>query len=105
LTTVYIDIDIPIVNITYNRTFPNGTVTTYTDQRPEFGCSGKNTGDFSVNAGGDIASIEGSFIAPENVGTGPDFYDTEVNDCIQEKDDSNFAFEFFCYSKYENQDT
>jgi hypothetical protein len=76
-TTVIIDIDIPV------------------DRRPVFGCSGKNTEDGK----GDIASIKGFFMGPEKVGAGPDFYETEINDCKRETNDSKFAYELFCYSK------
>ncbi|XP_060593050.1 cartilage intermediate layer protein 2-like [Ruditapes philippinarum] len=104
LTTVYIDIEIPVVNVTYNRTFPNGTVVNYTYEQQDFGCHGNHAKESEVNGGDGIATIEGSFTAPVNVGTGPDFYNTEFNDCKQETNSTSFAYELFCYSKRGGQE-
>ncbi|XP_045166677.2 cartilage intermediate layer protein 2-like [Mercenaria mercenaria] len=105
-TTVYLDIDIPTVNVTYNRTYPNGSVVSFTYPRQEFGCYGDiaEGSEFSKQAGGDnVTTIEGSFIAPEDVASGPDFYDSETNDCTQESDHETFAYVFYCYSKQRGQ--
>ncbi|XP_045166676.1 cartilage intermediate layer protein 2-like [Mercenaria mercenaria] len=84
-TTVYLDIDISTVNVTY------------------FGCYGDSAegSEFSGQEGGDnVTTIEGSFVAPF-VASGPDFYDSETNVCRQESDHETFAYVFYCYSYYE----
>ncbi|XP_060568012.1 cartilage intermediate layer protein 1-like [Ruditapes philippinarum] len=64
----------------------------------EYRCYGKraNTTSKLINIGGRFSTIEGSFNAPVNVDTGPDFYNTEVNDCKKETDATLFAYELYC---------
>lgn len=101
-TTVYLDIDIPTFNYTYNLTHPNGTLISFTHSIPKFFCKGKHADGSVINndRGNDkIFTVKGSFVAPEIVGSGPDFYDTETNDCRQETELETFAYVFTCYRR------
>jgi hypothetical protein len=102
-TTVYLDIDIPIVNVTYNYTGNNGTVMNYTYTTQEFYCYGKCEGALcgrATTSTNQTSSIEGAFVAPTNVTSGPDFYNSTTNDCQTRSASEPFAYEFFCSSKY-----
>ena len=47
-----------------------------------------------INEVNDVATIEGSFVAPESDGAGPDFYVSEVNDCKHETYSTTFLTSF-----------
>jgi hypothetical protein len=90
LTTVYLDIDIPTVNVTNNYTYKS-----YTD----FYCYGACSGNFCESKLRMTSSIEGAFIAPTNVTSGPDFYNSTYTDCRTRLQSEPFAYEFYCHSQ------
>ncbi|KAL4218241.1 cartilage intermediate layer protein 2 [Mactra antiquata] len=97
-TTVYLDIQVPNNTYYYNRTGEEGNYTV-----PEFQCTGECKGPLcnsdrpqDTNNG---STIEGSFIAPDDIdNNGPDFFNSEVNDCDEGTSDEEFAYEFVCYT-------
>lgn len=108
-TTVYLDIDIPTVNVTYNYTDNTGSVVNRTYSTDAFNCRGSCFGPhcFNENEEGRDATlnIDGSFSAQDDVDSGPDFYDSATNDCNNEVDPATFAYVFKCYSKHQRTDT
>lgn len=103
-TTVYLDIHIPNITYSYNYTKQNGTVVQTNNSLPAFYCYGRCVGPMCSKRGHNVngTSIEGSFLAPHDTGSGPDFFASETNNCADRSSSEPFAYEFRCHGNEEN---
>lgn len=100
LTTVYLDVNATMIEVNITNTW-NNTDIVETYRYPAFTCYGKCTKspcstDFAI---AEVPNGSGSFEAPEDVGDGPDFFNSTVNDCSLKTKNDTFAYMFNCYSR------